>query len=348
MSTVVIDPLADPRWPFFVGNHPEANVFHQPGWTSALVETFGYEPRVYGLEVDGGIVAAWPAILVKSRLTGNRLVCLPLCHRAGPLIDSEEQGEQLLRSVVSEGGTMGVRSIEVRDWPRAIAPPQGLQRASLHVTHKLDISRGPESVTEGLSQNMRRSIRKAVKNGVTVRVGESYSDLRLFYRLYLDQRRQQGLLPQPEAFIQKVYEKFIVPGNGFMVLAEHDGSPVSGLLVVAHRATMTWTHSGALPLARDILATPLALWRSVEEGCSRGYATFDFGRTDAGDTGLLRFKEQWGASREDLSYYYHGRASGVNVAQPSHLKRLLLESYLRIVPERIVVRMSGRIYKHLG
>jgi lipid II:glycine glycyltransferase (peptidoglycan interpeptide bridge formation enzyme) len=345
----IIDPLEDRRWPNFVRHHPAATAFHQPAWTSALAETFAYQPRFHVLErANNEIVAAWPAMLVKSQLTGNRLVCLPFCHRAGPLVDTEEQSEQLLAALVLDARSTGARSIEVRDWPSGIAILDQLHIVNLYSTHMLDLSAGPDAVMHGLTRNIRDCIQRARTNGVTVRIANDAQDMAIFYGMYVKQRRHQGLLPQPEAFLRAIFEKLITQGDGFMILAEHGGRHVCGLLNLGHGTTIFGTHSAAVPQARQLLATPLAMWKSVEVACARGYTRFDLGRCENTAAGLLNFKKQWGAAREDLPYYFYGRLSGVNTGKPHRLKKLVLDAYTRFAPEAIVAGLSRPMYRHLG
>jgi Acetyltransferase (GNAT) domain len=344
----IIHPLKDPRWPDFVGHHPAATAFHQPGWISAVSESFGYEPRFHVLERDNEIVAAWPAMLVKSKLTGNRLVCLPFCHRAGPLIDSVQQADQLLTALSVDATLTHAGSIEARDWPSGIATPDRLHKVILYSTHVLDLSGGPDAVRRDLSHGPRNSIRRATRDGVTVRASEDVHDLAIFYNMYLKQRRRQRLLPQPEGFVRMIYEKLIVPGDGFIVTAEHDGRPLCVILAIGHGSTVISTHSAADPLARQLLAMPLAMWKIIEVACARGYTRYDLGRSPTTADGLLNFKDQWGAPRRDLPYFFFGRASGVNTAEPSRLKKFLLNAYTRLAPEPIFAGLSTPMYRHLG
>ena len=53
VTTYTINPLVDPRWPDFLRRHPNASVFHSPGWLDALQRTYGYEPVVYTTSPPG-------------------------------------------------------------------------------------------------------------------------------------------------------------------------------------------------------------------------------------------------------------------------------------------------------
>ncbi len=345
----IIDPLRDPRWPDFVARHPAATVFHQPAWTSALAETFGYQPRFHVLQTDTDeIAAAWPSMLVRSRLTGTRLVCLPFCHRAGPLVSSDAHAALLLAPLIHDARSFGAGSIEVRDWPGDVPILDGLHTVNRYSTHTLDLSPGPDVLMHGLTRNIRTGIQKAEANGVTVRVATDSRDMAIFYNMYLKQRKHQRLLPQPQAFLRAVFGKLVTPGDGFMVLAEYRGQPVCGFLNLGHGLTIYGTHSAALPSARQIFASPLAMWKSIEEACARGYTTFDLGRCENSATGLLNFKKQWGSAQRDLLYYFHGHLSGVNTGEPRRMQKFLLDAYTRFAPESVLSALSKPMYRHLG
>ena len=48
--------------------------------------------------------------------------------------------------------------------------------------------------------------------------------------------------------------------------------------------------------------------RAIEWATEQGYATFDFGRTDPDNPGLVQFKDSWGAQARPLEYTSVGRA----------------------------------------
>ncbi len=348
LAASIVNPLMDSRWGDFVDQHPAANVFHQPGWTSSVTETFGYEPRFHVLERGNEIVAAWPTMLSRSRLTGNRLVCLPFCHRAGPLVDSTEQATLLAHALTKDASLNKVGSIETRDWPMEIEVPAEFCRTTISSTHILDLSPGIEAVTKSFSHGARYSIRRAQRNGVTVRLGDSEADVSIFYRLYLNQRRRQRLLPQPEAFVRKLYQNLVVPGNGFIVIAESSAGPLCAILLIGHGTSVVAIDSGTSSMARKALATPLAIGRSIEISSERGYRTFDFGRSAPTAVGLQEFKSYWGATGEELPYVWYGRRSGVNTGNPSPTKKRILEIYASLAPDMVFSGMSRQIYRHLA
>lgn len=348
LTTRLIDPRTDDQWRSFVEYHPQATVFHQPPWIEAVCDSFGYAPRFHVLEdASRRIVAAWPNLLVRSRLTGTRLVCLPFCHRAGPLLETSAECGILWRAVLDSIET-GAGRIEVRGWPSQVEVPPELTRGSHFVRHVLDLSPGSDRIYTALDKDVRYSIRRAEREGVRTRVTTSEDDLPAFKRLYLALRRRQGLLPQPDRFLEAIYRNFVVEGDGFIVMAEIEGRPVATMLSVGNRGTIVGTHSGIDPAARSRRTTYASMWASIEEGCRRGYLQYDLGRSHSNDTGLTHFKEQWGAQREPLAYLFHPAAGGFDAGDPGGVKRAAMGLFARNAPLSLLARAGSILYPHLG
>ena len=97
-----IDPLRDARWPEFICRHPNASVFHTRGWLRAIQTTYGYEPIVFTTSAPSaeGLTNALLFCIVRSWLTGRRLVSLPFSDHCEPLVEmpSSSEGYVLMSS----------------------------------------------------------------------------------------------------------------------------------------------------------------------------------------------------------------------------------------------------------
>src|SRR5580765_2046799 len=94
---ITLDPLVDPRWHVLVGRHPRASIFHSVAWLNVLQKTYGYEPVVFGYpDPESGLRSGIVFCKVRSWLTGKRLVCLPFSDHCDPLVDRENEFQQLL------------------------------------------------------------------------------------------------------------------------------------------------------------------------------------------------------------------------------------------------------------
>ena len=91
-AVYAIDPLHDPRWLELVSRHTSASVFHTRGWLRALQKTYGYEPIAFTLSAPSeALKSAVVFCIVRSWLTGNRLVSLPFSDHCEPLVEHPEQ-----------------------------------------------------------------------------------------------------------------------------------------------------------------------------------------------------------------------------------------------------------------
>src|SRR5579872_1318551 len=97
MAVYELDPLTDPRWSDFTKVHPEASVFHTPGWLSALWSTYHYEPIVLTTTPPGqSLLDGLVLCKVRSWLTGSRMVSLPFSDHCQPLVDGSNEFRELL------------------------------------------------------------------------------------------------------------------------------------------------------------------------------------------------------------------------------------------------------------
>lgn len=344
-----VDPLADSRWADFAGSHPSAVVFHQPAWIRALADVFGYEPRFHVLhDARGEITAAWPSMVVRSRLTGTRLVCLPFCHRAGPLVDSSDSARILLDAVMTDAQALDAGFIEVRDWPGWIELPCRMRSKDFYSRHVIDLAPDSEDLLPGFDRDVRYSIRRAQRDGVSVRLASGPQDIRAFYRLYVRQRKRQGLLPQPESFIRQVCERIVDAGHGFLVLAAYNDQLVAGLLSLSHRETVIGTHAAMEPAFRRHRPNHLAMWRSIQVACERGFKHYDLGRTQPEGEGLARFKAGWRASQTNLPYFYSPGEDSVRARYYSGDGNAIVSSIIRHSPRAVAATAANVLYRHLG
>lgn len=349
LTHAIVDPLVDARWRQFALHHADAVVFHQTEWIACLVDGFGCEPRFHTLLDDSArIVAAWPLMRVRGFLGSNRLVCLPFCHRAGPLLTTADQAQQLIAAVRTDAEAIGADWVETRGWPDHISIPEGFQPSHGYIDHVIDVSGGPESIWHSFGRGVRRSVKRAVRDGVQFRIGQGSADFDIFFALYRDQRRAQRLLPQPRRFLFAVWKELVAAGNGFLVIAEHSGQPVCALLAVGHGNTVIGTHSGSTRAARNLMAMPLAMWKSAELASTMGYSHYDLGRSEAGDSGLEQFKDALGAAKEPLTYYYSPEPKGVNSGKRGRLSSVGLRLVTKVAPNAMFEQTGSMLYRYLG
>jgi len=296
----VVDPLADGAWDHGVAGHPEAGPFHSSAWARVLVRAYGHRP-VYLLIHRGGRPAALlPLMEVDSVLTGRRGVCVPFADRCGPLLFEKIDPRLLVDVLCRLGRERSWRHVEVRG---AAGLPAEVPASVEFYAHELDLRPGLESVFAGFEPSVRRAIRKAGQEGLTVEVRADAEAVRAFGALHARSRRRHGLPPQPARFFQAIQEEMLAPGQGTVVLASQAGTPVAAAVFFLTGSRAVYKFGASDERAQATRANNLVMWQGIQWLAERGAAALHFGRTSCSQDGLRRYKRGWGAAESLLPYH---------------------------------------------
>jgi len=341
-----LDPLSDPRWARFVQWHRDASVFHTPGWLGALSRTYGYQPVVLttsrlGEELRSGLVYC----LVRSWLTGRRVVSLPFSDHCEPLADSPEDLASLLHGLLMQSQKLNCDRVEVRSVSPLPAGNSGLGMAQQFFCHRLDLRPGRESVYRALHKDcVRRKIRRAEREGLRCEAGRSALLLRKFYRLQVISRRRQQLPPQPLKWFRNLIDAF---GDQLNIhVASKDDQPVAAVMTLRFREVLTYKYGCSDHTMHRLGGVQLLLWKAIEEAISMELREFDMGRSDLNHPGLIAFKDRWGAARSKLTYW---ATRARLVSRPESTWRLDAAKKIFVhAPSTCLTLIGNLLYKHIG
>jgi CelD/BcsL family acetyltransferase involved in cellulose biosynthesis len=310
--------LGEARWREFVEARPDALPFHHPAWGELLSESYGYRPFALALaDAKGALVAGLPVVEVRGLLGRRRWISLPFTDVCPPLLTPGAE-DRFARALATARGSAGVASFEVRSaLPEAVA-----YHRSDAVLHTLELGPDPEAVFSTFHRSqVQRNVRRAQRENVVVRLGESASDLtRTFYGLHLQTRRRLGVPVQPRRFFEGLWTRLLEPGLGWLLLAYCGTEAVAGAVFLAWQRSVTYKYGASNPAFWRLRPNHFVFSTAIQRSCEDGYRRFDFGRSDAGDSGLRAFKSGWGTHEEALVYSTiaerppepgRGRATGV-------------------------------------
>jgi CelD/BcsL family acetyltransferase involved in cellulose biosynthesis len=288
--------LDDPRWHAFVASSPDATPFHHPAWAGLLAETYRYRGFGLALRDDDGLVLAGAPLIAVKRLghRGRRWISLPFTDEC-PVVARDRIAERAFLEALNGAG----ERLEIRARVDAV----GWATRAEAVVHELALDADPERVRERFNRSqVVRNIRRAEREGVTVRAATSTADLDSFYALHARTRRRQGVPVQPRRFFDLLWDRMIEPGLGSILLAYRDSTPLAGALFLTWNATTIYKFGASDPEGWPARPNHALFWAAIEASCLRGDRRFDFGRTDLGHVGLQAFKSGWGASARPLVY----------------------------------------------
>jgi CelD/BcsL family acetyltransferase involved in cellulose biosynthesis len=335
--------VGDARWLEFVSSSQDALPYHHPAWAEVFAECYGF--RTFALAVvdaDGRISAGLPVAEVGVPFRGRRWVSLPFTDFLPPLAEDDDALGRLVEEVSSQRKRAGIRAVELR----AEVNLPGVHPVAESFAHVLRLQADPQAVFETFKRSqVQGAIQKAEREGVKVRRAETSRDLtHLFFALHAETRRRHGIPVQPRRFFELLWTRIVEPGLGYVLLAEVDGRTIAGAVFLAWNGTVVYKYSAARREDSRYRPTNLIIWNAIREACEQGGQTFDFGRTDAGNEGLLAFKRGWGTEERPLIY----TAIGDEAPASSERSSRLLEVIIRRSPTFVARSLGTIFYRYAG
>jgi CelD/BcsL family acetyltransferase involved in cellulose biosynthesis len=325
--------------------HPSGSLFHTRGWLEALRRTYGFQSAVLttsppGRPLKNGLVFC----RVQSLITGNRLVSLPFSDHCEPLVDEAGDLAYLLEGFRSRAVNGRYKYAEMRPLSSLAAAPSDFQPSRSFCFHRLDLRPGAEEVLRRFHKDcVQRKIRRAEREGVVVAAGTSPQILDEFYHLMVLTRRRHGLPPQPLAWFRNLIDCL---GDSLAIwVARKDDQPIAAIVTVRHGRTLTYKYGASDARFHQLGAMPCLFWTAIQDGMSRGLDSFDLGRSDEDNPGLIAFKDHLGAKRSTLSYWTAPARAPRSVSVGTWRRRLM-NRVCSHLPERYLTALGSMLYRH--
>jgi len=333
-------PLDDPDWPTFAAGRTERLPFHDRAWVDVLTKAYGYRAFIaVATDGDGHIAAGLPVVEVRRPLGPRRWLALPFTDYCPPLAVDGAAAHTFVNGLDALRREKGAASLELR--AELDAPSYGVG-----VRHVLELDPDPDAVFARFrKKQVQHAVKKAQREGiVSTRITRERSDLDAFLRLHVATRRRLGIPVQPPAFFDRLWERVLVRGGGFLVVAEADAKPVSAAIFLTGGSTVVYKFSASDASAWRLHPNHLVLWAAIRLACLDGYRWFDFGRTETAHEGLRVFKSGWGGDEVPLRYSLLGR--DVPEEADAQGDRSLAAAVIRRSPT-FVCRLAGRaLYRY--
>jgi hypothetical protein len=273
-----------------------ATLFHCAAYSRVVERGFGGPVLVAALLDEGGrVVAGWPALSWTVGPVRQLYGVFPKGNFVGPA-DVVRAHLPALRETCRAAGIHLVRMVSCDEDP--IRELRGARRIR-HLWHVMDLTgKTPESLWSGYKQIVRRQVRQARKAGLSVRPMRR-DEFPAFHEMYgeMMQRNRAAVAPSPATY-EALWDAFHDDGRAeFLVAARPDGVPVAAIIGV-HDPPVTCYYAGCSRTdSLHLHPNDLMMHALIESAVCRGHTRMDFSSTYAGQEGLIRFKEKWGAER---------------------------------------------------
>lgn len=284
------------HWNDFVCSHPEANFLHSWQWGefhiarkrtvirrgifdgNSLIGVYvGHiEParRGYHMQIAGGPIIDWNNKTAVTYLF-NDIREQAVAHtcvyvRVRPQLERSPTAEKLFSD-------LGLRP-----------SPMYL---SVELAGVLDITQPDEEILKNMRQRLRRALRKAEKNTITIETTTDPAAIKEFYDIQLQTAGRHGFVPFTEDFLTKQFTAFAETGNAVLYTARHEGQVLAQNFMIFYGNEASYHYGVSTELGTRLSGAPLLHMQAIKDARERGIGRYNF----------------WGiVDEQDIKHRYYG------------------------------------------
>jgi FemAB-related protein (PEP-CTERM system-associated) len=291
------------EWDAYVRQAKGALYSHLWDWGETLSQV--YDLPLLRLSVrqseTGRLAGVLPLALFAPPAGEKRLISLPYTDAAGIVTDDQQAASALLTSALDCLGQTQSCHLELRQEGASRELPTGAMGVtSTSHTFKTGLVRelpdSEEALWAGLDAKVRNQVRKSGREGCVATVGGSEL-VEEFFSVFSENMRDLGSPVHDPQLFRAMSQR--VPGA--IVLVRCQGLPVAAAMVFMHAGVLYNPWASSLRRFRPLCPNMLLYWSMLVHGVQCGCHAFNFGRSSPGAP-ACRFKEQWGAIRQPLTW----------------------------------------------
>jgi len=348
-------------WDGYVDAHHAGTPYHCWSWTESLEQCFGHEPVRIAATLEGRLIGVLPVVIVRSRLTGTRLISTPFAGYGGPIADSPQVAEMLIEHAASLADELGADHLALHFASNELVPPSAADMATtdLYWAFRAYLPSDPDDILPMIPAKARRMIRLAKKSGL---VAESLVEdttnapmigsqplqprLRACYDLLSRTMRDLGTPVYPMSYLQHLTRS---DPQRWLVFAARDGDRIAAAVWVGVHANGMYPHFvGADRDYFKVGGSNFLYWGLMSTGVANGFGMVDMGRSKKG-TGPYHFKRHMGMDPEPLGYRYHlAAAKELPEINPNNPRYSAAISLWRQLPLGVVNLVGPRLIGHFA
>lgn len=164
-------------------------------------------------------------------------------------------------------------------------------------TQAINLEPGFETILQHWSDTHRRSVRKAERSGLTVRVASTHRDWQDYFELYQHSKQRWGQTTQ-SVHSWKLFELLqALPDQTVCLwMVHHQGKPIAGAICFYHQRHAVYWHGAADASYFEHRPMHRLFHHVIQDSCARQLRWFDFGPS-GGLAGVVAFKDGFGVQR---------------------------------------------------
>lgn len=339
----ILNPTEIPEWDSILLRNNDHSFFHCSAWAKVLESTYHYRPIYFVLFESEKLALLVPFMDIASLLTGKRGISLPFSDQCPPLSLNKGLLREAVAKIIDYGQKANWRYIEWRDaqYFDDNAPP-----SDTYITHDLCLKGTDQELFSHFKDGNKSNIKKAIRERVSIDIGQSLDSVKEFYRLACLTRKRHGLPPQPYIFFKNIFDYVLSKGLGIIVSASDSGKIYASSIFFHFGTSALYKFSASDIEYQRLRANNLIVWEAIKWYKARGFESLSLGRTEPENGGLLHFKRSWGAVESIQRYYRYDLKK-----KDFHRKQPRSSFYTKIFAHTpiAILRLIGKfLYKHIG
>lgn len=322
----------------FIFSRYESNIYHTLEWKESLEEYYHFKPfYLIARDQEKNIRAILPLFYLKN-WNGTRLDSLPQSIYGGILGD-ENCVLPLLKKTFELKEKMKCNNIVIRQLPpgyEKIFEDAGMEKSERRWSQIIKI-KPHDFLWKEIKKSNRYMIRKAISNGITIRIVENKEDLKDLYKLENILGVKRGFLSHPLGFFEKLWDKMYCKGYLKVFMAQSEKQIIASNMILPFNKVVVCriinsNYESMKPGANNLLA-----WEAIKWSENNGYSTFDFGATYKNMGGLFFFKSTFNTINLPFSHFYFPKNTII-----------LDETPISLIGKRIIRKIPVNIYMHIA
>jgi len=296
-------------WRNFFNKNKNSMFYHDLEFGKFLEKTYKNCKLKYFLSKNN---ALFPFFLVKSKLLGNRIICLPFLDNAGFLGKYNKNDlKELLENLKKED----VKHIEIRfnsfsknfKKDSKILQEIGFKKESSKQQFIIKLT-NEEEMWKRFHKHTRNDIRKAEKSSLKLKKMDSETEIKKFYKLYVQNMKFFGT-PQHSYDFFKNFFNFMK--ENFFGLNCYFKNKLIGSIIMFYREENGYISYNVSDVKfREYRPNDLLYWKTIKWAMENKVKFIDMGQIDPDSSdsraiGLYKFKRKWLGDAYDRFYFYY-------------------------------------------
>ncbi len=299
------------EWDDFVVSHPESNFLHSWQWGEFHLSR-GRTVIRRGVYVGGKLEGVYEGVVERARRGTH------LSIAGGPIVDwsNDDVVQMLCDDMKQQGQEHNCVFVRVRpQLERSDESMELFERLDFHrapmylsVEHAgvLDLTKNEEELLKGMRQRLRRALRKAQKNDITVETSTDPEAITEFYKIQLQTAGRHQFVAFSEDFLKKQFAAFAETGNAVLYTARYEGEVLAQNFMIFYGNEASYHYGVSTELGTKLSGAPLLHIQAMRDARERGITRYNFwGIVEEDDTnhrfyGVSVFKRGFGV--DELKY----------------------------------------------